>query len=96
MTQPNPAGDKPADTSEQQRPRYRPGQVVTFRFSDVVSGLEVTGHALVLRLLDELAHLAVLGTGGHVQVNVDSIAPAKVDDVPNPLPAPEPAEGSAS
>lgn len=98
MTQPNPTtGDQQgAQQGAQQAKRFRPGQVVSFRFRDVFTGLETAGHALVLRLLDDLAHLAVLGTGGHVQVHVDDLAPAKVDDVPNPLPAPEPEEGASS
>ena len=83
------------DAGQQDRPRFRAGQVVTFR--TVVQDLEVEGHALVLRLLGDLAHLAILGSGGHVQVPVDALAPAKVDEVPNPLPAPDaPAEGSGS
>lgn len=91
MTQPNPA---PADQGKQQTTRFRPGQVVSF----VVHELELRGHALVLKVLDEVAHLAILGTGGHVQTSVDNLAPAKVDDVPNPLPTPEPAadEGASS
>lgn len=78
------------------RPKFRAGQVVTFRIPDVITGLIAEGHALVLRLLGDVAHLAVLGGGGHLQADVDHIAPAVVGDVPNPLPAPEPAEGSAS
>lgn len=92
MSSPQPPAEQPA---EQPKRSYRPGQVVTFRIPDVLTGLELAGHALVLRLLGEIAHLAVLGTGGHVQAHVDQLAPAKVDDVPNPLPAPtEPSTGA--
>ena len=80
-------------SSSSPAPSIRASSVVTFRA--IVNDLEVTGHALVLRILGDLAHLAILGTGGHVQVPVDALTPAKVSDVPNPLPAPDaPAEGS--
>lgn len=78
------------------RPKFRAGQVVTFRIPDVITGLIAEGHALVLRLLGDVAHLAVLGGGGHVQAHVDDLTPVSVSDVPNPLPAPEDSSGSAS
>ena len=83
-----PAPERPAD--EVTRPsRIRAGSVVSFVFTDVLTGIEHAGHALVLRLLDDLAHLAVLGGGGgHLQAPVDALTPVKVDEVPNPLPAP--------
>lgn len=83
-------GDSPtADTSR----RYRPGQVATFRVNDPTTGDEFTGHGLVLKVDGDQADVAVIGTA-HVRVALDKLAPAKVDEVPNPLPAPAPAEGS--
>jgi hypothetical protein len=82
-----PAGERPAD--EVTRPAtFRAGQVVTFRVRDVITEAEQFGHALVLRILGDVAHLAVLGAGGHAQVPVDQLAPAVLGDVPNPLPSP--------
>jgi hypothetical protein len=82
VTQPNPPGQSDSKPTA----RVRPGQLVAF----VVHELELRGHAVVLKVLDDLAHLAILGPGGHVQTSVENLTPAKVDDVPNPLPAPEP------
>lgn len=95
MTAPNSPSGPEQSHSSTPAPTIRASQVVTFR--TVVNDLEVLGHALVLRVIGDLVHLAVLGTGGHVQVPVDAVTPAKVSDVPNPLPAPDaPAEGAGS
>lgn len=87
MTEPTPAQD---------RPRYRAGQTVAYRVQDPITGGEIVGHGLVLKAHGDVVDLAQLGYG-YVQAHVDVVSPAKVDDVPNPFPAPaEPAGDDSS
>lgn len=89
------SGEETPPQAPQDRPRYRAGQVVAFHVQDPTSGDSITGHGLVLKVTGDVADLAILGAG-HVQANVDALAPAKADDVHNPLPAPAPAGDDSS
>lgn len=99
MTQPNTppdGGNNTPPAPEQKAPekKYRPGQVIKFRVEDPVTGADLQGHALVLKVNAENLDVAILGAG-HLQVPLDNATPAQASDVHNPLPAPEPAaEGS--
>lgn len=85
----NPATEQPAPPR-----RYRPGQIITYRVRDSITGDDLSGHALVLKVNGDTVDLATLGVG-HIQTHVDNVTPAKPEDVPNPLPAPvEDATGS--
>lgn len=90
MTQPTPPGDSPtADTSR----RYRPGQLVGFRTVDPTSGDPLTGNGLVVRVDGDQADVAIVV--GWARVPVEQLTGRKPDELPNPLPAPEPAEDTS-
>lgn len=93
MTTPNPDG---SSSSSNDRPRFRAGQLVLARIEGYLTEVETEAHAVILKLLGDVAHLAILGGGGHAQVTVDKLAPAKPEDVPNPLPTPAAEDSSGS
>lgn len=92
MSSPNPpadnSGDKPTPPAS---PRPRAGQVVTYRHEDTITGRDLIGPGLVVRVTDDGAQAVVAPLADlHLLIECDRLSPVKPGDVPTTVNLPEP------
>lgn len=92
MTSPQDAA-KPAAAAAD-APTRRPGQLVTYRHPDPVTGRDLEGAAVVLAADDQGLIIAPV-SDHHLRVALDAVSTVRAADVPTSVatPDPEPAAG---
>lgn len=93
MSSPNPpappANDSPAPPATSRTPRA--GQVVTYRHEDTITGRDLVGPGIVVRVTDDGAQVVVAPLADlHLLLEADKVQPVKPGDIPTTVQLPEP------